>query len=303
MSTRPFLRRPGLQTRHFAGVSVLTALLSACGGSQPPTQPPPPPPVNNNPPANTLPAIDGITVQGRRPRQPARFADVRETIDVSAAVRDAETPLEELTYQWTATAGTFSGTGRVVTWTAPDSIAQPTTVTLTLRVIEAYGHPGQAKIFSQDTTSTEMLALHDSVAEVGKMTKDFLEAFSQPKTITDWRQVMQDFNRSVCPVPAEYDDERASVEEHIQNFTMHAYEIGQPGVAVNFGGVCSFALPGDACASARAMWDSTGPGGRDTARGVDHVTAVYSRTDRRWWLCSSRFEPDDTAGPRFYSRR
>ncbi len=289
---------------------IVIVVGAACGGEggKPPTQPPPPPPVNQDPPANTRPTIDSITVQGRRPKQPARFADVREMIDVSATVRDPETPVEELTYQWTATAGTaiagtFISTGRVAIWTAPDSIPAPTIVTITLKVIEHYGHPGQAKIFSHDTTSTVTVAVHDSVKEVGDMSVRFLTEFSKPQTNRDWRDVMKDFNRSVCPVPSEYDDERASVEQHIQNFTMNAFNIGQPTVAVNFGGACSFGLPGDACTSARVMWDSTGPDGRGTARGVDHLTAVYSGTDRRWWLCSSRFEPDDTAGVRFYSGR
>src|SRR5918993_1514043 len=121
------------RARVLAAVALLALAVSGCGDSKPPTQPPPPPPpVNNDPPANTRPAIDSITVQGRRPKQPARFADVREAIDVSAVVRDPETPIEELTYQWSATAGTFNGTGRAVTWTAPDAIAQPTTVTITL---------------------------------------------------------------------------------------------------------------------------------------------------------------------------
>src|SRR5688572_30744729 len=85
-------------------------LVPGCGGS--PTQPPPGTNPPTNPPANTLPAIDSIAVQGRRARQPARFAELREILDVTATVRDSETALEELIYQWSATAGTFSGTGR-----------------------------------------------------------------------------------------------------------------------------------------------------------------------------------------------
>lgn len=297
--------------RHVSA-ALLTLSLIACGGSKPPTQPQPPPtvnpPVNTDPPANTKPIIDSITVQGRRPRQPARFADIRETVDVSASVRDPETAVEELVYQWTATVGTatigtFTGTGRVVTWTAPDSIGAPTQVTITLKVVENFGHPGQAKIFSHDTTATVTIALHDSQKEVGKMAVDFLDAFSQPKTITDWRQVMRDFNRSVCPDPSEFDSERESVEEHIRSFTMHAYTIGQPNVTVGFGSVCFGNLPGDACSSARVTWDSTGPLGRAVARGVDHLTAVYSTNDQRWFLCSSRFEPDDTDRRSFYAGR
>ena len=94
-----------------------------------------------------MPSIDAITAQGRRPRQPARFADLRETIDVSATVRDTETSLDELVYQWSATAGTFTGSGRNVTWTAPDAATTPGSVTITLKVIENYGHPGRPRSF------------------------------------------------------------------------------------------------------------------------------------------------------------
>ena len=297
------------RVRVLVAVGCLAWVLSGCGGdSKPPTQPPSlPPPVNSDPPANTRPVIDSITVQGRRPNQPARFADVREMIDVSATVRDPETPVEELSYQWTATAGTaiagtFISTGRVALWTAPDSIPAPTTVTITLKVIEHYGHPGQAKIFSQDTTSTVTVNVHDSVKEVGDMSVRFLTEFSKPQTNRDWRDVMRDFNRNVCPNPGEYDDERRSVENHIANYVMNSYDIGPPSVAVNFGGTCAKGLPGDACVSSRVMWNSTGPEG-GTTRGTDHLTAVYGTADRRWWLCSSRYDEDRTSRATFYSRR
>jgi len=290
----------------WSAVSVLAAALlaitsAACGGS-PTTPAPPSPPAP--PPVNALPSIDNITVQGRRLRQPPRFADLRETVEVSANVRDAETPAEELAYQWSATAGTFSGSGRTVTWTAPEAATTPTSVTITLKLVESYGHPGGPKLFSQEVSGTQTVALHDSGREVGDMSRQFLTDFSTT-SIKDWQVVMRNFKRSVCPVPGEFDDERQSVENHYTNFTMHNYEIGPPTVSVNFGGACAAAnavIPGDACAAARVMWDSTGPDGRGSTTGVDHLTAVYSSADTRWWLCSSRYAADTTAAHGFYGR-
>jgi hypothetical protein len=144
--------------------------------------------------------------------------------------------------------------------------------------------------------------VHDSVKEVGDMSVRFLTEFSKPQTNRDWRDVMKDFNRDVCPVKSEYDNERESVEDHIANYVMHAYDVGNPSVRINFGEVCDFSLPGDACSSARVMWNSSGPKG-GTTRGVDFLSAVYSTTHSRWWLCSSRYVGDTSFGASFYSAR
>ena len=288
----------------FVSACALAVGLAACGGGSPTTPTPPnPPPVT--PPANAVPSIDSITIQGRRPRQPARFADVRETVDVAAAVSDAETPVGELTYQWSATGGTFAGTGRTVAWTAPDSATTSGTVTLTLKVIENYGHPGQPKSFSHEVARTQTVAMHDSVKEVGDMARRFLTEFSKPQTNQNWQDVMRDFKASACPQPGLIDDEREDVIRHYTNFTMHTYTIQDANVRVDFGGACAFrGRPGDACASVPVFWDSTDSrtGVRGTASGVGHIAAAYASADSRWWLCSSDFEPADTFGHGFYIR-
>ncbi len=84
-------------------------------------------------------------------------------------------------YQWSATAGTFSGSGRNVTWTAPDAATTPGIVTITLKVVENYGHPGQAKIFAHDVSGTQTISLHDSVKEVGDMARQFLDRLLAPR--------------------------------------------------------------------------------------------------------------------------
>ena len=298
-----------MRQRDLLSTALLAAVcvMAACGSPTGPQPPPPPPPP---PPANALPSIDGITAQGRQTRQPARFANIGETIDVGATVRDAETAVDELVYQWTATAGSFSGTGRNVTWTAPASATTPANVTLTLKVIENYGHPGQARIYSQEVTSTVAVALHDSVKEVGDMAVRFLTEFSKPQTNQDWRDVMRDFdlNGGVCADPGEVGKERSDVENHYTNFVMQSYAVGPASVAVDFQQGCFVpdrgVRAGEACARVPVSWTSTDKrnGRQATTSGTDYVAAAYSRSGARWYLCSSDFLGNSTIGHAFYSR-
>lgn len=282
---------------HAGLLTLLAVVLNACSGGSP-TQPPPPGPPVVTPPANALPSIDAIAVQGRRDRQPARFADLRETVDVTATVRDAETPIDELVYQWSASAGTFNGTGRSVTWTAPDTAATPAAVTLTLKVVENYGHPGQPKTFAQDVSSAVTVSLHDSVKEVGDMARAFLISFSTT-SIKDWQVVMRDFNAAACPEPNEVASEREDVVRHYSFFEMQNYRVEAAAVTVNFGGACPFrGKRGDACAVVPVYWDSidTRSSARGAVEGNDIVAAAYSTNDSRWWLCASDFDGRQTSG-------
>jgi hypothetical protein len=258
-------------------------------------------------PNNALPVISSITAQGSRPRQPENFADLDEKLGVAASVTDAETAVDQLEYHWSATAGTFNGTGASVTWQAPATADfTPLEVTITLRVVERFGAGG---IFQHEVSGTRTVAVHDSAREIGGMARRFLEEFSKPQTNTDWRDVMKDFNRSLCPDPRTVDSEQDDVENHIANFFMHDYHIGPAAVSIAFGIGCVFVgnrfRPGDACVSVPVVWNSTDKRTNILGRtvGIDHLSAVYSRTGPRWWLCSSDFENLSPLGHAFYSSR
>jgi hypothetical protein len=267
----------------------LALILVACDGtpSRPgPIVPPPPSPGPQNPPANSAPTIESLTVQGTSRNQPPRYADANETVDVTAVVRDDETALEQLQYNWTATSGSFTGTGAKVSWRAPADVPSPTTVTLTLEVVERYGTNLEHKV-----TRTVDVALHNSAKEVGDMARQFLLDFSNT-SLKDWRVVMRNFKESACPPSNEYANERDQVENHYTRFVMHTYTVGAANVTRNFGGACYDGVRGDACVSVPVSWDSTDTrtSKRATTTGIDHLTAAYSGGDSRWWLCSSRFQ-------------
>lgn len=265
---------------------AVTLVLGACGSSPAgPTQPPPPPP----PPANNLPVIDSITVQGRRPNEPANFTDLTETIDVAAKVHDDETPVDQLQLKWSAPVGTFDGSGPNVTWTAPASVTTPMDVTITLTVTEKYGFPGGPLAYEHSTDGSAALSLHDSVKEVGDMARQFLLDFSDSRI--DVGEVMRNFDPA-CDGTRE---ETQQVTANRKTFQIAHSNIGQPSVRIPFGNAfCS--VPGriqrgDACSDTPVHWESTivANGRYQVADGTDWVSAYYRPALKVWKLCDSQF--------------
>lgn len=247
--------------------------------------------------ANAAPVVKSVTAKGRKTNEPAGFADVGETIDVTAIVEDVETPIDKLAYQWTATAGVVTGTGPVVSWSAPASSTTPTDVTITLTVVETYKAPDASGLpvdKENKVTATTTVSLHNSAKEVGDMARQFLELFSNSTIAVD--TVMRDFAPvSICPGAAA---EKADVTRNRTERSIKAYTVGTPVVTVNFGGACPFrAIPGDACTTTDVSWSSqvlvhTTPidyfGWIEDTKGKDQVTGVYS--NKRWYLCASDYD-------------
>ncbi|MGE5815498.1 MAG: IPT/TIG domain-containing protein, partial [Acidobacteriota bacterium] len=163
--------------------------------------------------ANAPPVISSLSAKGTKPQEPAQFADVGETINVSAAVTDAETPVPQLTFAWTATVsgsepvGSFSGSGTNVTWTAPAAFSgTPTTVKVTLKITERYqttddvGLPITRENVVEKSTD---LRLHNSAKEVSDLASAFLLAFSQQKPVDE---IMKDFTTSCSDAASERAD-------------------------------------------------------------------------------------------------
>jgi hypothetical protein len=234
------------------------------------------------PPPNLPPVIQTIVARGARPNQPVQFADLNEAITVTATVTDAETAPANLTYEWAAPFGTFSGTGAAVTWRAPQQFPTPGTIVLTLTVVD-----GLHRI-----TGTTTIRIHDSVGEVGDMARGFLLLFSDSSVAPE--VVVQNF-LSGCGVDGRgRENELEDVIRNRQQFTITSSpqsSVGQPQVTVSFGGTCPFrARRGDACAQVAVRWTSIekATGQISTVAGTDQVTAIYNGT--RWGLCDSDFD-------------
>ena len=231
--------------------------------------------------ASIPPSITALSARGSRSNEPSNFADVGEPITVTATVQDTDTPLTQLTYEWSAPSGTFSGTGASVQWTAPASTG---TVTLTLTVSDG-----------TRVSRTVDVSVHDSIREVGDLARLFLLDFSDSSKSPEF--VMRNFStsaRCAAEVAAEFQD----VVDNRDSIRILSWTIGDAAVTVQFGAKpCSFnPLNGDACAAVPATWDSLCikttdeciAGQRGISRGVDYITAVYDQTE--WKLCASRWQ-------------
>lgn len=242
---------------------------------------------------NAAPVIASFKALGSRRNMPQNFADLGETITITAFVSDAETPIDQLTFEWTSAAGAFSGSGPVVNWTAPGSGTQEYELKLT--VIEKYqsadanGLPVQAE---NRTSSSVKVDVHDSRKEISDMAYDFLVDFSNQVGVS---QTLRNFTGSCRGT----DDEQGDVEKNLREKKINSFTVGTPRVDVAFGGTCNDrGRGGDACAYVNVDWRSTdrASGRAERASGVDQVAALFQGS--RWWLCSSDFIGTTTSADR-----
>ena len=245
-----------------------------CGGN-PIT---PTPPVTSPPPVvtpNTAPVIRSLTAFDGR-------TEVGRDIEITADVTDAETPAGQLTYEWTANAGAFTGTGARVTWRlAAGLTATPVNVTITLTVIERYtevvGSSSTPREHRVSSTAAPF-RVHDSRAEVSKMTMTFLvDYFGNSAVGPD--QCLVDFSNNCPGKQAEFQD----IVRDRQNYQM--VNGAQATIAsVTFNGAMTTA---DVVAPCSFTSRSRTTGLVGSSRGDCLLTAIYEQN--RWWLCSSSY--------------
>ena len=247
---------------------------------------------------NQPPIVSGISSRSSRPRAPSAFADLDDTLTVTATVTDPETPADQLRYEWSADVGTFAGTGREVTWRAPPQATTPADVRLNLTVVETYqtvNEQGLPVTAEHRVPGLFAVRLHASAREVRDLAVEFLTEFSQQRVSPD--QMVRNFSDS-C---AGKGQERDQVRDNQRDFTITAYTVDpNPPVEVDFGGVCrDRGRVGDACAYVAVRWDSIfkPSGRREIATGIGQLNAIYENS--RWRLCDSDFLGTTTSGRRF----
>jgi hypothetical protein len=275
------------RTVRAATLATCLALATAAGCGGPGTQPSPPPTNGGNgggvvTPPNTAPQIKSLTASDAR-------AEVDVPITLTAVVEDAETPVANLTYAWSAETGTFTGTGSTVTWVAGQNAMTPADVVLTLTVTERYtANSAQAE---NKVSSTATVRLHNSPNELRDMSVRFLTDFANSRISSD--QCVQDFSDSCNGKKderADVDDARHDYEHLASTIRPTSVSIASNRMTATVHTFCSFTVK----VISTAPRDEVCEGGKKcplgstgTATGDCWTTNVYEKG--RWWLCESHF--------------
>ena len=262
----------------FSSVFVVAFTALSCGDSTTKPSPVTPPAVVEPPPVvrNDAPIIASMTVSNPR-------VEADQAVVATAFVSDAETPLDQLTYQWSGAPvnGTFTGSGPIATWRAPRQQTTPDLYTLKLLITEKYISAGQPK--ENSVSSTVQVHYNDSPKEITTISMRFLTELFPTYTIPA-QQAVADFSDSCSEKASEYND----VANNRNNFQILSGTYTNVSVTPNADR--TFADVSGTCVFKDIPKDLKNPnaGKTETVTGICRLTAIYENW--KWWLCSSHFE-------------
>ena len=252
---------------------VVIACGYACGGSTTPVTPTPTP--QPAPKPNTAPTI--VSLVASNPR-----VDADADVTLTAVVEDAETPLDQLTYQWSTTpaGGDFVGSGAQIRWRAPHGEMTPAIYSIKLTVVEKYASAGQPA--QNEVSKSVDVHYNDSPAEVRRIGMRFLTELFPDFTVAPAAAV-QDFSDS-CPGKS---FELSDVTNNRRNFHILSGSYS-PG-SIDFDSAKTSATVSGQCTFVDIPTDPANPNynRRESVTGICTLTAVYESW--RWYLCNSSF--------------
>jgi hypothetical protein len=282
----------GLRWAGLAAALLLPALVVACGSATP-TSP------------NTGAGGSGGSIGGGiTPNTPPTIksiaaadtpVEVGTPVTLTATVQDAETPVANLTYTWSAPNGTISGSGPVVSWTPGADAVTPGDFTVTLTVVENYTS-GSAQL---QNTATGTLSMHvnNSPKELADLSLRFLGNFADSRVSPD--TCVAEFSTSCSGKKAEFED----ITDNRHDFLIMSSTLRHTGIdptalhaKTTVHTFCQFTskVITSSPHSGGCLADpaSCKLGSVQTATGDCYTTNVYEQG--RWWLCESHFNPSRT---------
>jgi hypothetical protein len=278
-----------------AVISVALALIiAACGGGATSPGPVTPPPggEGGTPPPNSAPVIDSIELSAAR-------TEVDSEVTITAHVRDAETPVDQLEYEWKADAGILSGEGAIVKWRAPGDQPTPRDYTISLAVTEMYGTPDASgnRLTNVVSGTSPAIRVHNSPKELGEMGLSFLRKFGDSSTSP--QACVSDFS-DTCAKGR--NDELRDIDFNRKHMVILSYDLGTPRVSYVAGRNnadmwirSSYTSRITSCTDWPADQGPCVVGSIGTATFDAYLPSVYEKG--RWWICDSKALPVGTVTP------
>jgi len=218
-------------------------------------------------------------------------AEVATEIALSAVLLDQGTNPSSLEYGWSATGGTFSGTGPSVRWRAPVT-ATPPAHEISLTVVERYTSSGggsgggRPQQIENRTSAIAHVYVNNSPAELGGLAFTFIDDFIHTERTPAY--AVRNFSDNCRGKADELGDvvrNRAEfvIDPTASSFTLRSITYNTPA---NVPTQATFATVRLNChfVSTSRVTGITGP-----ADGICRLTNVYEHF--RWRLCESLFDP------------
>jgi hypothetical protein len=235
-----------------------------------------PPPIPNTPPQ-----IKSITVSDTR-------VEVGTPLTITAVAEDAETPVANLEYRWSADTGTFSGKTAVVTWTPGNDAKTPADYVITLTLVETFTS-GTATLENK-VTSTTTAHVNNSNRELAEMSVRFLNDFANSAVSAD--KCLGEFDETVPTCKRGKADELNDISMNRHDLQIVASQIRPTSVSIGAGRTtatvhtfCAFTSKVITTQPQNCLGCKLGDVG--STAGDCFTSNVY--VAGRWWLCESHY--------------
>ena len=262
-----------MHSRRAVVLGIATSLCAGCGA--PATLPSP-----QFLTANAPPVIQALYRNTER-------AEIGGEIELTAVVADGEARPSDIRYEWSATAGAFTGKGATVRWHAP-AVAVPPFHQLRLDVIERYTLIGAGRLLPSESRTSAGLTVHvnDSKTEVTKLAFTFINDFVHPERSPEY--CVRNFSDNCGGKADELSDVHRNRVQFIVNpvastFAFRSMTFNTPANSPEQATGATVRL------NCRFVSIRKETGLTEVAEGICRMTNVYENF--QWRLCESLFDP------------